>query len=95
MDGTIIKTREADEPGAHTMDDDINHSSIAICLAGDFTKHNPTKRQFDAFKLLLLSVQREYGIPESRIVGHREVGSTACPGQDFTPKNWRNITPEI
>ncbi len=58
----------------------LNYFGIAIVLVGDFEKHEVPQVQKDTLIKLLANLAREYGIPSSRIIGHREVGNTKCPG---------------
>jgi len=74
--------------GAHARanendDNRWNLHGIGICLVGDFTKTRPTKRQMDALVKLVRALREEYDIPVSRIVPHRYVRSTECPGDLF------------
>lgn len=61
----------------------VNLRSIGICLAGDFTKHEPTEAQILSLTLLISEIQHRWGIPDVNIKLHREIKQTACPGVDL------------
>ena len=58
-----------------------NYFGIAVVLVGNFQAHPPPPLQKDALIGLLTRLSREYGIAPERIVGHREIQNTACPGR--------------
>jgi len=75
-DGRIERGRDIDEPGAHAYGH--NEDSIGISIAGtgpDFTRH-----QWATLEQIVMSLVRKYGI--ERVIGHRDVGDTKCPGFD-------------
>ncbi len=63
----------------------MNQRSIAICLAGYFTKEAPTAAQIATLATIMTAVQQRWGIPDERVILHREVtiGHTECPGVDL------------
>jgi hypothetical protein len=80
--GQVKQARADQERGCHTVSTDprypdLNRDGIGICLAGDFTKEKPTAQQ------IVLRLQQEYKIGDDRILQHREVKATACPGTDL------------
>ncbi|MEQ9363931.1 MAG: peptidoglycan recognition family protein [Leptospirales bacterium] len=58
-----------------------NYFGIAVVLVGNFERHKPPPLQQEALITLLTNLARKYDIPPDRIVGHREVQNTACPGK--------------
>ena len=73
--------------GAHCRADGMNFKSLGICLAGNFQTQQPTDWQVERLNKLVKDLQRRYNIPNSNILGHREVdgASTACPGNNLMP----------
>jgi N-acetylmuramoyl-L-alanine amidase len=71
--------------GAHCNVGGMNQCGIGICLVGDFTNTEPTKRQMDSLVLLAHTLMRYYNIPLSRVIRHKDVPgkNTACPGDSF------------
>ncbi len=59
----------------------INYLGIAIVLVGNFEEHDVPPLQREALINLVTRLAREYDIPPERIVGHREIWATACPGK--------------
>ncbi len=59
----------------------VNYFGIAVVMVGNFDKHPVPDLQREALVQLLTRLSREYSIPPERIVGHREVWQTHCPGK--------------
>jgi N-acetyl-anhydromuramyl-L-alanine amidase AmpD len=71
--------------GPHTKNQEINLSSIGICLVGDLTQGPPTRKQTASLVDLLERLCRAGRIPPDRILCHREADpETLCPGR-FLP----------
>lgn len=75
--------------GAHcrvspTDDNYWNEHTIGICLVGDFEKHRPTEAQWRSLVKLIWFLQQRYAVPTRRIIGHRDVKPTKCPGKYFS-----------
>lgn len=88
-DGRIQYGRPIDSQGAQTYG--YNHCSLGVCLIGYFHRDSvnrgqypdkPTDRQLESLVQLLTNWKRK--IPQAKIIGHREVNPTACPGDGFT-----------
>ena len=60
-----------------------NEYGIGISLVGDFERHSPTRRQRLAARELVQWLRRRYGIDRARVIGHRDIRRTACPGRYF------------
>ncbi len=77
-------------PGAHcggTPNNWANKDGIGICLVGDFNRTVPSARQMQSLLKLIRFLQKRYGIPRSRIYGHRTTPGarvTECPGTKFS-----------
>lgn len=82
-DATVHQLHPEDFTAYHAGNWITNLRSIGICLAGDFTKSQPTDAQVDALTKLVLNIQSRRGISE--IILHREVNPphTQCPGTDL------------
>lgn len=62
------------------------NDGVGVCLIGDFTDEAPPQAQLDATAALVATLRDRYpGIP---VVGHRDVGPTACPGDTWPA--WRD-----
>ena len=69
--------------GAHAGVEEFNQHGIGICLVGNFENHRPSTAQLAAVKRLVGVLKSEYHIRSDKVVGHRSVKSTACPGKLF------------
>lgn len=77
--GDVEKGRPNKKMGAHTIGH--NHHGIGICLTGNFMNSTPTKEQMSALKELLETLKEAY--PKVKVVRHRDLQATACPGDMF------------
>ncbi|CAL8084611.1 unnamed protein product [Calicophoron daubneyi] len=56
-------------------------NSLGICFIGNFMKTSPTNAALQSAKALIdEGVRRGYVGKQYKLVGHRDVGSTSCPG---------------
>lgn len=88
-DGFICKGRETDQIGAHCRADRKNHTSIGICVVGNFQYESPSEIQMSSLVMLVRYLKEEYGIPDKMIELHGNVAGaqTLCPGK-FFPKDY-------
>jgi len=79
-DGSIYRGRPLGSIGAHVSG--MNNCSLGICAEGDYMieKEMPAAQKA-AIKELLRYLKAMY--PAAKIVGHREIGESDCPGQFF------------
>ena len=79
--GEIYRGRPLWALGAHVHG--MNHCSVGICAEGDY--HNRDKvmpeTQKQAIKELVTYLKGIY--PMAKIVGHREIGDSNCPGRYY------------
>ena len=59
----------------------INTFSIAIVLVGNYERRRVPKKQYEVLLNLVAKLAEKYEIPLNRIMGHREVNGTKCPGK--------------
>ncbi|KAJ8314155.1 hypothetical protein KUTeg_008716 [Tegillarca granosa] len=78
-DGNVYEGRGWQEIGVHTVG--YNSVSLGIGIIGDFTSRLPNEAALNATKQLVkCGFDNGYISPNSTLIGHRDVGSTACPG---------------
>ncbi|XP_074642080.1 peptidoglycan-recognition protein SC2-like [Tubulanus polymorphus] len=78
-DGNVYEGRGWGVVGAHVRG--YNSRSIGICFLGNFMSTSPTSRAIDAAKALLECAVEKGKLKENyRLYGHRDAGSTSCPG---------------
>jgi len=78
-DGTIYYGRPENAEGAHTRGE--NNNSIGICIEWNFEEEELTKEQINSLVNLSLYISLKYDI--YKIIGHRDVYETLCPGENF------------
>ncbi|WP_461207893.1 peptidoglycan recognition protein family protein [Clostridium sp. DL1XJH146] len=78
-DGEVFRGRDDDVIGAHCKNH--NKNSLGICLEGNFMNEELTEIQKDKLQELCRELVIKYNIKS--ISGHRELGPTECPGDNF------------
>ena len=78
-DGEIFRGRPEDTVGAHVTGH--NSKSIGVCFEGDYTVQTMTQAQLEAGKELVAYLKDKYKI--TKVVGHRDLMATSCPGVKF------------
>ncbi len=73
------------QDGAHCKAGNMNPRAIGICLVGNFDTDEVSRAQMAALVHLIRTLQKAYGIPDDRILGHGRVpgARTDCPGTRF------------
>ncbi|KAI8442179.1 hypothetical protein MSG28_005786 [Choristoneura fumiferana] len=93
-DGVAYEGRGWKILGAHALY--FNTVSIGICVIGDWTNSVPPAEQLKTVKALIAAgVELGYIKPDYKLVGHRQVRETECPGQAFfdVVKTWDHWSP--
>jgi len=67
--------------GAHAGVEKYNKEGIGICLVGNFNQDRPTPAQSRALIQLTAYLMRTFHIPPQRVLGHRDIRKTDCPGK--------------
>lgn len=81
-DGTVYEGRGWGVMGAHTKGN--NHDSLGIAFMGNFNNDSPSTEALTSVKNLLESgVTQGFLLPEFLLLGHRDLGSTECPGSNL------------
>ncbi|XP_037949219.1 peptidoglycan-recognition protein SC2-like [Teleopsis dalmanni] len=90
-DGNIYEGRGAGVMGAHATN--WNSKSYGIMFIGDYNNYKPTATQIaKAKELIAYLVSKGYVSSSYTVYGHRQVGSTECPGNNLYNeiKTWAN-----
>lgn len=78
--GTVYRGRSENTVGAHVSG--LNHCSIGICAEGDYDRETAMpSAQMAAIAELIRELRTRH--PRAKVVGHREVGSSDCPGRYY------------
>ena len=90
-DGTVFEGRGLNVGAGATG---YNYNSIHVCFAGNFENTNPTQKQLENGKKLI-----EYLLTlvpsDAQIIGHKDIGKTACPGRNFPLNEFKSIKKEM
>lgn len=79
-DGSIYRGRPLTSMGAHVSG--MNNCSIGICAEGKYTTETMPDAQKKAICRLLVYLKDTY-YPNAKIVGHKEIGDSDCPGRNY------------
>ncbi len=92
-DGSVYRGRPIWAVGAHVLGK--NDCSVGICAEGDYQTRDKTmpEAQKKAIKELLKYLKEIY--PNAKIVGHREIGDSNCPGRYYPLDEMKNYESEV
>lgn len=77
--GEVWAGRPLEMKGAHCLG--YNGCSIGVCFEGDFEKEVMPPEQLEAGREAVEYLRKRF--PGARVLGHRELSKTACPGANF------------
>jgi len=89
--GEVFKAQPVKQPAWHCTNYQANLVSIGICFLGDFENIEMPIEQFNTGVELIKSLMKQYNIPLTNILRHRDVvsdithtaNSTQCPSKNF------------
>ena len=80
----ILTGRMLDETGAHCKEGGMNHTSLGICLVGNFDLTPVPDEQLMLLKRLVKSLMIVFNIPKENVKRHHDyAGYKSCPGDHF------------
>lgn len=86
-DGSVYRGRPEWALGAHVSG--MNNCSLGICAEGDYDKERTMPdAQKSAIIILIKDVKSRY--PNAKVVGHRDIGSSDCPGKYYPLDYFKN-----
>ncbi|XP_037949218.1 peptidoglycan-recognition protein LB-like isoform X2 [Teleopsis dalmanni] len=94
-DGMIYTGRGFNVIGAHAPK--YNDKSVGICLIGDWRTDLPPPQMLRAAReLISFGVAKGYIHPEFKLLGHRQVRDTECPGNRLFSEisTWPHFSPK-
>ncbi len=77
--GRIFRLLKPESTSAHAKQH--NSDAVSVCFQGNFDRDSLQSAQYKAGLKLVYALHTKY--PNAEIVGHREIGETACPGINF------------
>lgn len=80
------------QDGAHANANNMNEVGIGIALVGNFSETLVPEAQLNSLVFLVKTLQQYYRIPNSNVIGHRDVPgkNTECPGRNFPWARFKN-----
>jgi hypothetical protein len=81
--GRVWEGRSLAYEGAHVLSE--NEANVGVMLLGNFERQQPSLAQLAAMAELVELLRTHYGIRRSRVYGHRDLGSSVCPGRNLYP----------
>ena len=78
-DGKVYRGRPEWAVGAHAQGH--NSRAIGICVEGSYMTETMPQAQLDALKDLIRTMMAKY--PGAKLLRHKDVNSTDCPGTNF------------
>lgn len=78
-DGKVYRGRPEWAVGAHAQGH--NSRAIGICCEGSYMVETMPQAQLDALKALIRAMMAKY--PGAKLLRHKDVNSTDCPGRNF------------
>lgn len=89
-DGTIYRGRPINVVGAHVQG--MNSCSVGICAEGDYHTKDKSMPQAQKKAIIeLVKYLKENYYPNAKIVGHKEIGDSNCPGRYYPLDEIRNM----
>lgn len=67
--------------GWHAGNWEVNTRSVAVCFDGDFEHGQPPQQALDSAAELIARTYAD--VSSARILGHKAITETVCPGNDF------------
>ncbi|XP_068623392.1 peptidoglycan-recognition protein LB-like [Battus philenor] len=95
-DGAVYEGRGWTNVGAHASA--YNPFSIGIVLIGDWVSTVPPKHQLETTKKLIAQgVELGYISQDYKLIGHRQVRNTECPGEALFQEisTWNQFEPNV
>ena len=86
----ILMGRMPDLKGAHCRSQSMNSKALGVCLVGNFDIKPPAKAQCEKALDLVRLLMKQYNIPSIKVIGHRNVKKTNCPGRFFDLGKFRS-----
>lgn len=82
--GRLWEARSLAYDGAHVSGQ--NEKNIGIVCMGNFDLQNPSEDQMTTVDQIITVLREHYDIKQTRLFGHRDLGQTACPGDNLYAK---------
>jgi len=81
--GRVWEGRSLAYEGAHVSHQ--NTRNLGVLLLGNFEKQSPSQESIATTTMLVDLLRDRFGIKRHRVYGHRDLGSSVCPGKHLYP----------
>jgi hypothetical protein len=81
--GCVWEGRSLAYEGAHVCHQ--NKNNLGILVLGNFEKQIPSMESLASLDKLTGVLRARFGIKHHRVYGHRDIGSSLCPGKNLYP----------
>lgn len=81
--GRIWQGRPLEWQGAHVAK--TNEGNLGICCLGNFMQQRSSQAQLMALDKFVVAQMERYRVTPGNVFTHRELGQTACPGDNLQP----------
>jgi len=81
--GCVWEGRSLAYEGAHVSHQ--NSNNIGILVLGNFEEQTPSLESLESIANMVDLLRGNFGIKRHRVYGHRDIGSTLCPGKNLYP----------
>ena len=78
-DGSVFEGRPLYTVGAHAVG--FNQTSVGVCFEGNFENEKMSALQLKKGSEVILYLMKQF--PAAKVVRHRDLCATACPGRNF------------
>ncbi|TVQ31505.1 MAG: hypothetical protein EA376_09215 [Phycisphaeraceae bacterium] len=77
--GRVWQGRPLEFQGAHVRAE--NEGNLGVLVLGNFEQQTPTGQALSTLDRFVIAQMRRFNVGVSRVLTHRELGPTACPGR--------------
>ncbi len=81
--GRVWEGRSLAYQGAHVIKE--NDRNLGVLLLGNFEEQSPSQESLDSILSLVQRLRVRFGVKKHRVYGHRDLGSSVCPGKHLYP----------
>ncbi len=81
--GCVWEGRSLAYEGAHVSHQ--NGNNLGVLVLGNFEEQTPSIESLESIEKLVGLLRGNFGIKHHRVYGHRDIGSSLCPGKNLYP----------
>ncbi len=81
--GRVWEGRSLSYEGAHVSHQ--NARNLGVLMLGNFEQQTPSPEAVETTKVIVSLLRDRFGIKRHRVYGHRDLGSSVCPGKNLYP----------